>query len=76
MQLVKQCLHNVPNLRPRTEELLTRLQGMRVQVEGEYGSSHPIRLDMVRVRLAKVVKEKDSRIEELTQQQVLYKRQL
>ena len=76
VELVKQCLHNVPNLRPRTEQLLTSLQGMRVQVEGEYGSSHPIKLDMVRVRLAKVVKEKDSRIEELTQQQVLYKRQL
>ena len=69
VELVKQCLHNVPHERPSTEELLTRLQGMRVEVEGEYGGS-PIRLDMVRLRLAKEVKEKDRRIEELTQQQV------
>jgi hypothetical protein len=42
---------------------------MKVEVEGEYGGS-PIRLDMVRVRLAKEVKVKERRIEELTQQQV------
>ncbi len=62
VQLVKQCLHNVPRERPSTEALLTRLQGMRVEVEGKYGS--PIKLDMVRLRLAKEVKE-------LTQQQVM-----
>ena len=70
VQLVKQCLHNVPRQRPNTEELLTRLQSMKVEVEGEYGGS-PIRLDMVRVRLAKEVKMKERRIEELTQQQVM-----
>ena len=63
VQLVKQCLHNIPEQRPSTEELLTRLQGMRGQVEGEYGG--PIKLDLVRVRLAKEMKEKDRRIEEL-----------
>ena len=70
VQLVRQCLHNTPNLRPSTEQLLTRLQGVRGEVEGEYGGGHPIRLDMVRVRLSKEVKERDRRIEELTQQQV------
>ena len=40
-----------------------------MEVEGEYGG--PIRLDMVRVRLAKEVKMKERRIEELTQQQVM-----
>ncbi len=69
VQLIKQCLHNDPQQRPSTEELLTRLQGMRGKVEGEYGG--PFKLDMVRVRLAKEVKEKDRRIEELTQQQVV-----
>ena len=69
VQLVKQCLHNVPRERPSTEALLTSLQGMRVEVEGEYGG--PIRLDMVRLRLAKEVKEKDRRIQDLTQQQVM-----
>ena len=64
VQLVKQCLHNDPRQRPSTDELLATLQRMKVEVEGEYGGS-PIRLDMVRVRLAKEVKE-------LKQQQVLH----
>lgn len=67
---MKQCLHNDPNLRPRSEELLTRLQGVRMEVEGEYGG--PVKLDMVRVRLAKEVKEKDRKIQQLMQQQVRY----
>ena len=54
-----------PRERPSTEELLTRLQGMRVEVEGEHGCSHPIRLDMVRLRLSKEVKEKDRRMEDM-----------
>ena len=64
IHLVKQCLHNDPQQRPNTDELLTRLQRMKVEVEGEYGGS-PIRLDMVRVKLSKEVKIKDRRIEEL-----------
>ena len=69
VQLVKQCLHNVPQQRPSTEECLTTLQRMKVEVEGEYGSS-PVRVDMVRVRLAKEMKRKDNQIRELTEQQV------
>ena len=72
VQLVKQCLHNVPRQRPSTDELLATLQRMKVEVEGEYGG--PVKLDMVRVRLAKEVKLKDRRIGELTQLQVsIYK---
>ena len=70
IQLVKQCLNNVPNERPNSDQLLTTLQRVKVEVEGEYGG--PIRLDMVRVRLVKEVKEKDRRIVELTQQQVYW----
>ena len=69
VQLVKQCLHNVPRQRPSTDELLATLQRMKVEVEGEFGGS-PIRLDIVRVRLAKEVKLKERRIGELTQLQV------
>ena len=74
VQLVKQCLHNVPRQRPSTDELLSTLQRMKVEVEGEYGIQ--IRLDMEKLRLAKTVKLKDRRIGELTQLQVsitLYK---
>ena len=66
--LIKECLNNAPDRRPTTNNLLARLQRMREEVEGEYGG--PVKLDMVRVRLAKEVKRKDRRIEELTQQQV------
>ena len=62
VELVKQCLHNDPRERPSTEELLTRLQRMRVEVEGNYGGG-VVKLDMARVRLAK-------KVEDLTQQQV------
>ena len=68
VQLVKQCLQNIPDQRPSTDELLATLQRMKVEVEGEYGG--PVKLDMVRVRLAKEVKLKDGRIGELTQLQV------
>ena len=68
VDLVKQCLQNAPEDRPSTDEVLARLQGLRAEVEGEYGG--PVRLDMVRVRLAKEVKVKDCRIQELIEQRV------
>ena len=67
--LVKQCLQDIPDQRPSTDELLAILQRMKVEVEGEYGGIQ-IRLDMEKLRLAKEVKIKDTRIEELVQQQV------
>ena len=63
VQLVKQCLHNDPQQRPSTEELLTRLQGMRVKVEGVYGGGI-VKVDLVKVKLAKKLREKDGKIEE------------
>ena len=54
VQLVKQCLHNAPDQRPSTDVLLTTLQRMRVEVEGEYGG--PVKLDMVRVKQAKEIR--------------------
>ena len=51
VQLVKQCLHNDPQQRPSTDELLATLQRMKVEVEGDYGNQ--IRFDMEKLRLAK-----------------------
>ena len=65
VELVKQCLHNAPQQRPSTEEVLAVLQGLRA----EYGGIS-MRLDMEKLRLAKEGKRKDRRLEELTQQQV------
>ena len=69
VQLVKECLHNVPNERPTTDDLLARLQRMREEVEGGCGGG-VVRLDLSKMKLLKEVKIKDRRIEELTQQQV------
>ena len=68
--LVRQCLQDIPDQRPSTDELLSTLQRMKVEVEGEYGG--PFKLDMVRVRLAKEVKANVTQIEELVQHQVSY----
>ena len=65
VQLVKQCLHNVPDQRPSTDEVLGSLQRMKVEVEGVYGGSLA-KLDIGKVLLAKEMKMKDKRIEELT----------
>jgi hypothetical protein len=69
VQLIRECLHNNPDQRPSADMLLTTLQAMRVEIEGEYGVC-AIKLDMVRVNQAKKLKMKDRRIEELTRQQV------
>ena len=65
VQLVKQCLCNVPDQRPSTDEVLGSLQRMKVEVEGVYGGSLA-KLDIGKVLLAKEMKMKDKRIEELT----------
>ena len=65
VQLVKQCLHNVPDQRPSTDEVLGSLQRMKMEVEGVYGGSL-MKLDIDKVLLAKEMKMKDKRIEELT----------
>ena len=63
--LVKQCLQNIPGRRPSAEELLTRLQATRVEMEGEYGSSL-VKMDvMMKMKLAKEMKMKDKRIRRL-----------
>lgn len=69
VSLVEQCLDNIPDQRPTTDELLTGLQKMAVEIEGEYGDN-PVKLDLVRVRLAKTLKAKDQKIEEMLQIQV------
>lgn len=47
VDLVKQCLQNVPDQRPNTDEVLAILQRMKVEVEGVYGDGF-IKLDMAK----------------------------
>ena len=69
VQLIKQCLHNAPEERPATDEVLNQLQRLKVEVEGVYGGNL-VKLDIDRVLLAKEIKMKDRRIEELREVEV------
>ena len=60
VQLVRQCLHNVPEQRPSTDEVLGSLQRLKVEVDGLYGGSL-VKLDINKVLLAKEMKMKDKR---------------
>ena len=37
-QLIKDCLHNSPSRRPRSEQLVATLEGMRADIEGPCGA--------------------------------------
>ena len=67
--LVKQCLQDISDQRPSTDELLATLQRMKEEVERVFGSNQ-FRVDMEKLRLAKEVKTKDVQIEEFVHQQV------
>ena len=69
VELVKECLHNAPDQRPTTDDLLARLQRMREEVEGEYGGG-AVKVDLSKMRLFKEIKMKDRWLEEQTQLQV------
>ena len=65
MRLIHQCLHNIPNQRPSAEEVLQHLEAVRPQIEGPYGQSMRVIVDMEKVR---VLRGKDAEIERLRQQ--------
>ena len=69
VELVKECLKNDPDRRPTTDDLLARLQRMREEVEGEYGGIQ-VKLDLPKMRMARELRQKDRRLEELEQLQV------
>ena len=74
LQLMKDCLHNVPSRRPTAEQLVTSLEEMKGEVEGAYGELATV--DAVRqVRTVKALKakgdvlaEKDLEIQHLREQ--------
>ena len=66
MEMIKQCLDNVPQERPTTERLVTVLEGMREDVEGPCGKLATV--DAVRqVMTVRALKEKSvEKVNELT----------
>ena len=63
MQLVCQCLYNIPARRPTAKDLLQQLQAVKAQIEGPYGQI--VKVDMEKV---KVLREKNTEIRRLQQQ--------
>ena len=73
LQLVCQCLHNIPAQRPSAEELLQQLEAVRHQVERAYGSQQ-MKVEVAKLQVAMMsvfslreteVGEKDGEIERL-----------
>ena len=65
VQLVSQCLHNTPQTRPSSEEVLGRLRALKMEVEQVYGGSMGKQINIANVLMVKEMKMKDKRIREL-----------
>ena len=64
LELVRQCLHNAPERRPSSVDILKRLKQVKVQMEGEYGDITK-QLDIGKIIILKKLKMKESMIEEM-----------
>ena len=63
VELVRQCLHNTPERRPSTKDLLSRLRAVRSEVEDAFGGNK--QLNIANIIIVKEMKIKDKRIQEL-----------
>ena len=51
LQLMCQCLHNIPAQRPSGEELLQQLEAVRSQIKGTHGRQQ-VKVEMARLQVA------------------------
>ena len=72
MQLLKQCLKNVPSQRPSADDVLTMLQDVRAERVEEFNISL-ITLDMARVKIIQDRQVQEKKVEQLMQQNVIHK---
>ena len=63
VELVRQCLHNTPERRPSSKDLLSRLCAVRREVEVAFGGNK--QLNIANVIIVKEMKIKDKKIQEL-----------
>ena len=64
VDLVKQCLHNAPERRPSTEEVLSRVRDVKLEVEGAHGNITR-QLNITNILVLKELKQKDRTILEM-----------
>ena len=62
IQLVTQCLHNTPQTRPSSQQLLGRLQLIKHEIEDKHGGSMGTQLNITNILLLKDMKMKDKTI--------------
>ncbi len=62
IQLVTQCLHNTPQTRPSSQQLLGRLQVIKHEIEDKHGGSMGTQLNITNILLLKDMKMKDKTI--------------
>ena len=65
VELVKNCLHNIPQRRPSSKDLLVRLRAMKMEVEGTYGGSMIKQFNIASILYIKEMRDKDQRIQQL-----------
>ncbi len=58
LDIVRQCLHNTPERRPISQDLLARLRHVKSEIEGAYGGSVMKQLNIASVLHVKEMKEK------------------
>ena len=63
VELVRQCLHNTPERRPSSKDLLNRLRAVRREMEVAFGGNK--QLNIANVIIVKEMKIKDKRIQDL-----------
>ena len=72
IQLVRRCLDNAPDQRPSSGEVLSNVRGVKKEVDRVYGGGVFKQLDIGKVLVAKEMKRRQQRIEELEVSQKLY----
>ena len=70
VEVVRQCLHNTPERRPSSKDLLSRLRAVRREVEVSFGGNK--QLNIANVIIVKEMKIKDKRIQELQVNMISY----
>ena len=66
VEWVKKCLHNAPERRPSSEELLGGMRSVMAELEGVYGTGCVVKqLDVGKVLMVKEIKMKEKQLEEL-----------
>ena len=63
VEIVRNCLDNQPSVRPTSGQLVTVLEGMRVNIDGPFGDA--ARIDVMRqIASVRALRERDAEIRE------------